>query len=169
MQCSWAPLERRVVESSPCGALPVARCGRSTLQVRTLKQMGIRVIGCTPDHGERSHGRAVRRALSRRSPLGCTPTCARRLLYVPAMYPGPTRGDLRVVAGLLLGRACGCLVRRRPPRDHHAPPDPTPSAYLAPPGTCTVESTRRARALRLQPHQRLYTLSCAPAHAATLC
>ena len=25
--------------------------------------MGIRVIGCTPDHGERSHGRAVRRAL----------------------------------------------------------------------------------------------------------
>ena len=24
--------------------------------------MGICVIGCTPDHGERSHGRAVRRA-----------------------------------------------------------------------------------------------------------
>lgn len=32
----------------------------TTIQVRALKQMGIRVMGYTPDHGERSHGRAVR-------------------------------------------------------------------------------------------------------------
>ena len=68
--------------------------------------------------------RGAPRALSRRSPQGCTPSCARLLLQLPTqyyVYPGPTRGDLRVVAGLLLGRACGCMVRRRPPRDHHAP------------------------------------------------
>ena len=44
---------------SPC-SLP------STIQVKVLKQMGIRVIGCTPDHGERIHGGAVRRAPCRR-------------------------------------------------------------------------------------------------------
>ena len=59
---------------SPC-SLP------STIQVKVLKQMGIRVIGCTPDHGERSHGGAVRH----------TPS----VLLVGSAWPRPTPGAIR--------------------------------------------------------------------------